>query len=71
MAPMYRFIFRKTDAEHDDDSRKTAALAALCFMLALVVAGLFLIKHLNAVSAVEDCLMTGRTNCATVVAIVR
>jgi hypothetical protein len=71
MAPMYRFIFRKTDAERDDDDRKTTGLAALCFLLALVVAGLFLVKHLHAVSAVEDCLMAARTNCDKVVSIIR
>ena len=71
MASMYRFIFRKSDAERDDDDRKTAGLAGLCVLLALVVAGLFLVKHLHAVSAIEDCLLTGRTNCEKVVSIVR
>jgi hypothetical protein len=68
MAPSYRFIFRKTDTERDDANRQTSGLAALCFMLALVVIGLVLVKHLHAVSAAEDCLLMGRPNCDPVIA---
>ena len=45
-------------------NRQTASLAAMAFTLFLVVAGLFLVKHLAAKMAMEDCLMSGRTNCA-------
>ncbi len=63
MAPNYRFIYRQTDAERDDHERHTAGLGGLAVSLALVVAGLFLVKHLHHVASVEDCLLQGRINC--------
>ncbi len=36
--------------------------------LLLVVVGLFLIRQLHQKSMVEDCLMSGRTNCDKVLA---
>ncbi len=44
-------------------NRVTSSLAGLAFALALVVAGLFLIKHLGEKARIEDCLMAGRINC--------
>ncbi|HLI14101.1 MAG TPA: hypothetical protein VKY65_21110 [Alphaproteobacteria bacterium] len=60
--------------EHDDDEtleddpearRMTRSLAGLAVILLLAVIGLFLAQKLRAVSTLEDCLMSGRTNCAT------
>lgn len=67
MAPLYRVHYQKTDAERDDSNRQTTGLAGLAMVLALVVIGLFLVKHLHAVSAVEDCLLMGRSNCDVMV----
>lgn len=67
MAPMYRLGFRKTDAERDEQDRQTSALLGLALTLALVVAGLFLVQHLHKVSAIEDCLLAGRSNCDVLV----
>lgn len=69
MAPMYRLSFHKTDAERDDADRQTSGLAGLVLTLLIVVASLFLVKHLHAVSAVENCLMAGRTNCDVMVSL--
>ena len=54
-------------ATSEDDAmaadRVTSSLAGLALALALVVAGLFLIKHLGEKSRIEDCLLAGRMNC--------
>ncbi len=69
MAPMYRLRFRRTDAERDDANRQTTGLLGLVLTLALVVAGLYLVKHLHAMSAIEDCLLMGRANCDVLVSL--
>ena len=49
--------------EQADANRQTASLAGLAVTLALIVLGLFLVHQLQAKSRMEDCLMSGRTNC--------
>jgi len=44
----------------------TSSLAGLAFVLALVVICFFLVKVLQKQSQLEDCLMSGRTNCAPI-----
>jgi hypothetical protein len=44
-------------------ARQTAGLFGIAIVLLLLVIGLFLIQHLRASAAIEDCLMAGRTNC--------
>jgi hypothetical protein len=46
--------------------RRRAALAGLIFLLVLVVVGLFLASKLRGVSELQDCVMSGRTNCAPI-----
>jgi hypothetical protein len=51
----------------DDDAaedRRTASLAGIAVSLLLIVVGLFLIQHLRATVRIEDCLLSGRTNCS-------
>ena len=55
--------------ENDDrgtDDRRTAALMGLVIVLALAIAGVVLVRDLGAESKLEDCLMSGRTNCAPI-----
>jgi hypothetical protein len=47
------------------DSRRPA-LIGLIVVLALVVAGYFLVTALRRNSNLEDCLMAGRRNCAPI-----
>ena len=54
----------KDDRETDD--RRTAALMGLVIVLALAIAGVVLVRDLGAESKLEDCLMSGRTNCAPI-----
>lgn len=53
--------------EAAEEDRLTASLAGLAVALMLVVAGLFLIQHLRDKARIEDCLMSGRFNCDSVV----
>ncbi len=42
------------------------ALVGLVFMVLLVLGGLFLVHILRNASQVQDCVMSGRTNCAPI-----
>jgi uncharacterized membrane protein len=64
MTKSYRFVFRDEDREGAD--RQTASLAGLAITLLIVVACLFLMRELHHKSAVEDCLLSGRSNCDVV-----
>ena len=61
-----RHIQRWTDLEDDEAgaNRQTASLAALAVLLLLVLVGLELIHVLRYKATIEDCLLSGRTNCA-------
>jgi hypothetical protein len=54
------------EARKAEADRQTKGLAALAFSLFLVLIGLYLVQRLAAQSRIEDCLMSGRTNCAPV-----
>ncbi len=56
------------DDDQDGANRQTASLAGMAVALLLVVVGLFLIRKLHEKSMIEDCLMSGRTNCDKVLA---
>jgi uncharacterized membrane protein len=60
--------FLAGDDDQDGANRQTASLAGMAVALLLVVVGLFLIRQLHQKSMVEDCLMSGRTNCDKVLA---
>jgi len=51
---------RDRDAEQN---RATRSLAGLAVSLFLVVVGLFLIQKLGNMARLEDCLLSGRSNC--------
>ena len=51
------------DPEPEQDGSQRRALAGLAIVGVLVVAGLWLAHELTAASKMQDCLMTGRTNC--------
>jgi hypothetical protein len=42
---------------------RTPAIAGLVIALVLLVVGLWLARELTAASKMQDCLMSGRTNC--------
>jgi hypothetical protein len=51
------------DPEPEQDGSQRRALAGLAIAVVLLVAGLWLAHELTAASKMQDCLMTGRTNC--------
>ena len=54
------------DGDREADERRSAALIGLIIILALAIAGVLLVRELREKSRLEDCLMSGRTNCAPV-----
>ncbi len=69
MFKFHQIDFRIDDMESAD--RQTSSLAALAFALALVIAGLFVVKALHHKADLEDCLLSGRTNCEMILPQVR
>jgi hypothetical protein len=51
--------------EHDDGNRR-GPLVALGVVVILFAVGWFLARELYATGKLEDCLMSGRTNCAPI-----
>ncbi len=45
-------------------SSNRGALVALLVVVLLVAGGWWLTQHLRATAAIQDCVMSGRTNCA-------
>ena len=58
--------YRSRDGDEDADQRRSAALIGLIIILALAIAGVVLVRELRERSRLEDCLMSGRTNCAPI-----
>jgi hypothetical protein len=66
--PVFRHDHWQADAKNDQAAeRQTASLAAVVVVLMLLVGGLFLVQHLRAAARTEDCLLSGRRNCDTLV----
>lgn len=57
---------RPRETRNEQEGRVTASLAGLAFVLVLVIVGLLLVRVLKKESELEDCLMSGRTNCAPI-----
>jgi len=54
------------NSDDEADQRRSAALIGLIIILALAIAGVWLVRELRNKSRLEDCLMSGRTNCAPI-----
>jgi hypothetical protein len=61
-------MVQKTPPQHDDDSAdpRRAALIGLIIILALAIGAIVLIRELGKASKLQDCVMSGRTNCAPI-----
>jgi hypothetical protein len=55
------------DAEEESAQRRTGGLAGIVIVLLLLIGGLFLIKQLHTASAIQDCVMSGRSDCDVLV----
>jgi len=66
--PQLHFLPRGTDepgVPRAPDSR-WPALIGLLIMLLLVLGGMLLVRELGRMSRLQDCVMSGRTNCAPI-----
>ncbi len=56
------------DSENDDEPLpdRRRALLMLVFVLVLVAGGLLLVRVLHNMAQIQDCAMSGRTNCAPI-----
>jgi hypothetical protein len=57
--------------EDEEEARRTAALMGFIVVLLLAIAGITLVRALGENARLEDCLMSGRRNCAPIEAPVR
>ncbi len=55
----------ESETDRREANRQTASLGGLAIALLLVVVGLYLVRHLHAEAVLEDCLMSGQSNCAS------
>ncbi|HLJ00472.1 MAG TPA: hypothetical protein VKT76_12200 [Bradyrhizobium sp.] len=53
----------KTKEGQEPKENRTPAMAGLIIAVVLLVVGLWLARELTAASKMQDCLMSGRTNC--------
>jgi hypothetical protein len=59
---------QRHDGEEEASQRRTAALLGLIVVLLLAIAGIVLVRELGKKARLEDCLMSGRTNCMPIAA---
>ena len=66
-APRFQQGRPMTDPKNqgDGDNRR-GALAGLVIAIVLLAVGIWLARDLSAASKMQDCLMSGRTNCNTI-----
>lgn len=55
---------RERESEEDAADRVTTSLAGLAMALALVVISLYVTDHLRRMANLQDCMLSGRTDCA-------
>jgi hypothetical protein len=55
------------DAVDKTAERQTGSLVGVVVILLLLIGGLFLVQKLRTASMIEDCLMSGHSNCDVLV----
>ncbi|WP_428532007.1 hypothetical protein [Rhodopila sp.] len=55
-------------ADQDDGRSPLRAAVGLALLLALIVGVLFVVQQLRHAAATQDCVASGRTNCAPIAA---
>jgi len=62
---MYRPLREQEEAARGE-ARRAAALMGFIVVLVLAIAGVLLMEELRKTTGIEDCLMSGRRNCAPI-----
>ena len=57
---------QRFESSEEADARRTSALMGFIVVLLLAIAGILLVRELGNKSRLEDCLMSGRKNCAPI-----
>lgn len=52
--------------KHGDGDNRLGAIAGLVIAVVLLAVGVWLARDLSAASKLQDCVMSGRTNCNTI-----
>ena len=55
-----------TDPNQGDGDNRRGAMAGRVIAIVLLAVGIWLARDLGAASKMQDCLMSGRTNCNTI-----
>jgi hypothetical protein len=62
---VHRPLVNETDRQQVAN-RQTQGLLGIAITLVLLIVGLFLVQQLRSSGRLEDCMMSGRTNCRPV-----
>jgi hypothetical protein len=65
-SPIFRIRDDRTMTDPDQNGNRRPAIAGLAIAVVLLAVGLWLAHDLTAASKLQDCLMSGRTNCAVI-----
>jgi len=57
---------QRVESSEEADARRTSALMGFVVVLVLAIAAILLVRELGKKSRLEDCLMSGRKNCAPI-----
>jgi hypothetical protein len=57
---------QRVESNEEADARRTSALMGFIVVLVLAIAAILLVRELGKKSRLEDCLMSGRKNCAPI-----
>ena len=52
--------------DEDPSPSRRGAIATLVLLAVAVIAAIFIINRLHSMSSMQDCVMSGRTNCAPI-----
>jgi hypothetical protein len=55
-----------SDPNQGDGDNRRGAIVGLVIAIALLAVGIWLARDLSAASKMQDCVMSGRTNCNTI-----
>jgi hypothetical protein len=54
------------DRDPEPEPNRSGAIAGLVIVIVLLAVGIWLARDLTSASKMQDCLMSGRTNCAVI-----